>query len=58
MGPLWIEVLIAGVVSVGVIVVAKAIINGLSMARRPPHDPSRRSTSPIPPEAQLPSRPE
>jgi len=32
---IWIELLIAGVVSLGVIVVVRAIVTGLSIARRP-----------------------
>jgi hypothetical protein len=59
MGPLWIELLIAGVVSLGAIVVVRAIITGLSIARRPPHDYGQQSSiSAIPPEAQIPPRPE
>ena len=54
-----VELLVAGVVSIGVIVVARAIITGLSIARRPPHDPSKEpSPSRVPPEAQIPSRPD
>jgi uncharacterized membrane protein len=57
---IWIELLIAGVVSLGMIVVVRAIVTGLSIARRPPHDYSgqQSSTSPMPPEAQIPPRPE
>jgi hypothetical protein len=59
MGPLWIELLIAGVVSLGAIVVVRAIITGLSIARRPPYDAGKPSSiSPIPPEGQIPPRPE
>jgi hypothetical protein len=59
MAPPWIELLIAGVVSVGVIAVVRAIVTGLSIARRPPQDSGQQSsTSTIPPEAQIPPRPE
>jgi hypothetical protein len=55
MGLLWIELLIAGVVSLGAIVVVRAIITALSIARRPPYDAGHQSSiSPIPPEAQPP----
>lgn len=55
MGPVLIEVLIAGVVSIGLIVVARAITTGLSISRRPPREPGKPSgTAPIPPEADVP----
>jgi hypothetical protein len=58
MGPLWIELLIVGVVSVGVIVVTRAIVTGLAIGRRSPYDAGRPSISPILPEARVPPRPE
>jgi len=35
--PLWIELLLAGIVFIGVITVGKAIITGLAMGRRSSH---------------------
>jgi hypothetical protein len=52
--PLLIKFLIAGVVVFGAFVVVKAIVSGLSAARRPAHSDQRSSTSPISPEAQIP----
>ena len=46
-----VELVIAGVVSLGVIAVVRAIVKGLSIARRPPHHPSK-SISQNPSEAQ------
>jgi hypothetical protein len=43
--PLWAQLLIAGVVSLGVIVVARAIIVGLIIGSRPTH-PNQPSGSP------------
>lgn len=37
----WSELLVAGVVSIGVIVIARPIITRFSIARHPPHDPSK-----------------
>jgi hypothetical protein len=55
MGPLLIEVLIAGVVSLGLIVVVRAIATGLSISRRPQREPGKQSgTSLISPEAHVP----
>jgi len=55
----WIEWLIGGVVSVvvlvGVIAVARAIVAGLAISRRPSHHLARQTgTSPVPPEIELP----
>jgi hypothetical protein len=52
--PLWIQLLIAGVVSVGVIA-DKAIITGLAISRRPLHHLAQQSgTSPPSKEAEVP----
>jgi hypothetical protein len=43
------------VVALGIIVVGKAIIDGLAMSRRRSHHlATRTGVSPVPPEAQLP----
>ena len=43
----------AGIVAVGIIVVAKAIITGLAISRRPSHHLAEQTgTTPVPPEAQ------
>jgi hypothetical protein len=56
--PLWVDLLIAAVVSFGVIAVVRAIITGLTIARRPPHDTGQQSsTSPKALEAQIPPPP-
>jgi hypothetical protein len=53
--PLWIQLLIAGVISIGVIAVGSAIITGLAISRRSSHDLARQSgTSPPSKEAELP----
>jgi hypothetical protein len=47
---------IAGVVAVGIIVVARAIMTGFIVSRRPSHHLAEQTgTKPVPPEAQLPS---
>ena len=52
---LLIELLIAGVVSVGVIAVVRAIVTGLPITRRPSHHLAEQTgTSPVPPEVELP----
>jgi len=49
---------IAGVVSVGVIAVGKAIITGLAISRRPSHHLAQQTgTSPVSPEADIPPPP-
>jgi hypothetical protein len=54
--PLWIQLLIAGVVSIGVIAVGKAIVTGLAISRRPSHHLAQQSgTSPASKEAEHPS---
>ena len=46
----------AGVVSVGIIAVAKAIVTGLAMSRRPSHHLAEQTgVKPVPPEAQIPT---
>jgi hypothetical protein len=51
MGPLLIEVLIAGVVAIGLIAVVRAIVTGFSISRRPPREPGKPfGAPPIPPE--------
>jgi hypothetical protein len=58
MMPLWAELLVADVVSFGVIAVVRAIINGLSISRhRSHHSAPQSSASPVPPEAQIPPPP-
>jgi hypothetical protein len=53
-----IEWVIAGVVAVGIIVVARAIMTGLIMSRRASHHLAEQTgTKPVPPEAQLPPNP-
>lgn len=48
-------VIIAAVVSVGIIAVGRAIIRGLSISRRPSHQLAEQTgTTPVPPEAQIP----
>jgi len=50
-----IELIGAGVVSLAIIVVAKAIITGFAISRRPSHHLAEQTgTSPVPPEAQVP----
>jgi hypothetical protein len=56
--PLWIQLLIAGAVSIGVIAVGKAIITGLAISRRPSHHLAQQSgTSPVSPKSELPPPP-
>jgi hypothetical protein len=51
-----IEWVIAGIVAVGIIVAARAIMTGLAMSRRPSHHLAEQTgTKPVPPEAQHPS---
>jgi hypothetical protein len=53
--PLWIQSLIAGVVSIGVITVGKAIIIGLAISCRSSHHLAQQSgTSPPSKEAEVP----
>jgi hypothetical protein len=55
MGPLLIEVVIAGVVSIGLIVVVRGLATGLSISRRPPREPGKPTgAAPISPEADVP----
>ena len=50
-----IEWIIAGVVSIGIIAVGKAIITGLAISRRPSHHLAKETgTAPVPPAAQIP----
>jgi hypothetical protein len=52
---LWIQLLIVGVVSVGVIAVGRAIITGLAISRRPSHHLAQQSgVSPASKEAEIP----
>jgi hypothetical protein len=51
--PQWAELLIVGVVSIGAIVVGKAIINRLAVSRRPSHHLTSSSAQ-IASEAPLP----
>jgi hypothetical protein len=54
--PWWVTVLIAGIVSIGVVVGGKAIVFGLTFSRRPLRDPGRGSDIPsASPQAQIPS---
>ncbi len=47
--------IIAAVVSLGIIVVGKAIVTGLAISRRRSHHlATHTGVSPVPPEAQLP----
>ena len=49
--PLWAELLIAGIVSVGVIAVGKAMVTGFAISRRPSHHLAEQTgVSPPPPE--------
>jgi len=53
--PLWIQLLLAGVVSIGVITVGKAIITGLAISRRQSHHLAQQSgISPPSKEAEVP----
>ena len=53
--PLWIQLLIAGVVFIGVITVGKAIIIGLAISRRPSHHQAQQNgTSPASKQAEFP----
>jgi len=53
--PLWVQLLIAGGVSIGVIAVCKAIITGLVISRRQSHHLAQQSgTSPASKQAELP----
>ena len=53
--PLWIQLLIAGVICIGVITVGKAINTGLTISRRSSHHLAQQSgTSPPSKEAELP----
>jgi len=53
--PQWIQLLLAGIVSIGVIAVGKAIITGLAISRRPSHHLAEQSgTSPAPKQAEIP----
>jgi len=49
------ELLVAGVVAVGLIAVARALIRGFAMSRRRPYDAGKPTgTLPVSPEAQVP----
>jgi len=49
--PLWAQFLIAGIVSVGVIVVGKGIVTGLAISRRRSHHLAQQTgVRPPPPE--------
>ena len=52
----WIEMLlIAGVVSIGLMAIGKAIASGLAISRRPSHHLAQQTgTLPVPPEAEVP----
>jgi len=53
--PQWIQLLLAGIVSIGVIAVGKAIITGLAISRRPSHHLAEQSgTSPASKQAEIP----
>ena len=53
--PLWVQLLIAGIVFIGVIAVCKAIITGLVISRRQSHHLAQQSgTSPASKQAVLP----
>jgi hypothetical protein len=53
--PLWILLLLAGIVSIGVIAVGKAIITGLVISRRPSHHLAEQSgTSTASKQAEIP----
>jgi hypothetical protein len=53
--PQWIQLLLAGVVFIGVIAVGKAIITGLAIGHRPSHHLAQQSgTSPPSKEAEVP----
>jgi hypothetical protein len=48
-------VLIAGVAAIGLIVLARAIMTGITISRRPSHHLAQQTgTSPVPPKAQIP----
>jgi hypothetical protein len=46
------EVLIAGVVAIGLIALARAIIREFTMSRRRPYDAGKPTGTPLSPEAQ------
>jgi hypothetical protein len=51
-------VLIAGVVAIGLIVLGRAIVNGITISRRPTHHLTQQTgTLPVPPEVEVPPRP-
>ena len=53
-----VEMIVAGVVSLGIIVVARALIRGFSFARAPLYDPGKEpNVSRIPPQAEAPPPP-
>jgi len=53
--PQWIQLLLAGIVSIGVIAVGKAIITGLAISRRPSHHLAEQpGTSPASKQAEIP----
>ncbi len=48
-------VLIAGVVAIGLIVLGRAIVTGITISRQPSHHLAQQTgTSAVPPEAQIP----
>jgi len=50
-----VEWIIAGVVSIGLIAVGKAMVTGFSISRRRSHHAAQQTgTSPVPPTAQIP----
>jgi hypothetical protein len=55
MAPFIETVVIAGVVAIGLVAVARALIRGFAISRRPPYDAGKPTgTSPMSPEAQVP----
>ena len=53
-----VEMIVAGVVSLGIIAVARALIRGFSFARAPLYDPGKEpNVSRIPPQAEAPPPP-
>jgi hypothetical protein len=51
-------VLIAGVVAIGLIVLGRAIVTGITISRRPSHYLAQQTGAlPVPPEVETPPRP-
>jgi hypothetical protein len=51
-------VLIAGVVAIGLIVLGRAIVTGITISRRPSHHLAQQTGAlPVPPEVETPPRP-